>query len=56
MDDIDWATGHGLLAVDDPAEVDNAFARNEKHGRLRVHITSPLKQLCEQLFTTGKTV
>jgi hypothetical protein len=36
VDDIDWATGRGLLAVDDPAEVDNAFARNEKHVGIAV--------------------
>ncbi|MFC0548285.1 hypothetical protein [Kutzneria chonburiensis] len=36
MDDIDWATGRGLLAVDDPAEVDDAFARKEKHVGIAV--------------------
>jgi len=36
MDDIDWASGRGLLAVDDPAEVDNAFARGEKHVGIAV--------------------
>jgi hypothetical protein len=36
MNNIDWATGQGLLAVDDPAEVDSAFARNEKHVGIAV--------------------
>lgn len=27
----DWETGEGLLGVDDPAEVDAAFARGERH-------------------------
>lgn len=36
MDEINWATGEGLLAVDDPSEVDDAFARNEKHVGIAV--------------------
>ena len=36
MDEINWETGEGLLAVDDPTEVDNAFARNEKHVGIAV--------------------
>jgi hypothetical protein len=36
MDEINWATGEGLLVVDDPIEVDDAFARNEKHVGIAV--------------------
>ena len=36
MDEINWETGEGLLAVDDPIEVDDAFARNEKHVGIAV--------------------
>jgi hypothetical protein len=36
MSGLDWAAGHGLLAVADPAVVDAAFDRREKHVGIAV--------------------
>ncbi|MEU0969441.1 hypothetical protein ABZ357_30070 [Streptomyces sp. NPDC005917] len=31
MDSLDWESGEGLLGIDDPAAVDAAFERGERH-------------------------
>ena len=36
MQEINWETGEGLLAVDDPAMVDDAFTHSKKHVGIAV--------------------